>query len=256
MVSSETWNKVLQSLPVEVKSGEEFRDWLYRGGDADSKRSVVSYVEERIKSFTDNNGFLLHLDEKTWEELRALVKIRQLVLNALMVPTKEEVKLMSKLNDHLLYLSYKMYDKAVEMRKMLDNAGKKGDDYSIDATVDFEGYNDDAVKKLDNDDYYGSDFTTLLAILTGFCQKDQYTMKHILDISQELDRSDEEIESGLTDHDDTLDWHELSMYRLAFKDIHVCYALHALCFFLYYSVPYVLRMDDFSVRVSAVYAPI
>ena len=58
----------------------------------DTKRCIVESVEKRIKSIVGQQGvFLPHIDEKSWNVLKVLIKIRQTTLDEMMIPTEEEV---------------------------------------------------------------------------------------------------------------------------------------------------------------------
>ena len=67
----------------------------------DTKRCIVESVEKRIESIVGQRGvFLPHIDEKSWNVLKVLIKIRQTTLDEMMIPTEEEVMKMSRLNDN------------------------------------------------------------------------------------------------------------------------------------------------------------
>lgn len=67
----------------------------------DMKRGIVQNVEERIERIVGHRDiFLPHIDEKNWKIPKALIKIRQTTLDEIMIPTEEEIKRMSRLNDN------------------------------------------------------------------------------------------------------------------------------------------------------------
>lgn len=183
-------NNYLRRLPTTYKTDETFKEWLKEDADADTKRHIIYTVEKRIKNMVGTNVFIPHVEEKTWKRLEAFIKIRQVTLDELMQPTETEVIMMSELNDRLLRLTQQMYSKTFDMWKVLNDAGLKSDDYCVEATFDFDWNDEYAVKKLNNDDWYGSDFTTMLGILDRFDQANITTMKHIHELLQYFSMSE------------------------------------------------------------------
>lgn len=116
-------------------------------------------------------------------------------------------------------------------------------------------WNDEyAVKRLDNDDWYGSDFTTMLGIIGRFDQANITTMKHIHELLQNFGMSEEQARTELINSlDDGDTWTDGALFKPAFKDINVCYMLHAVCCHFHYSLADVLRMNNFTISVHAEY---
>lgn len=111
-------NNYLKNLPQDLKSDHTFKDWLHDEADMDTKRGVVMSVEERIQKIVGHRDiFLPHIDEKNWNVLKALIKVRQTTLDEMMIPTEEEIKMMSQLNDKLLDLTHQLYAKVAELWK-------------------------------------------------------------------------------------------------------------------------------------------
>lgn len=250
----------LQKLPDNSKSRQGFRDWqafkewLKTEADADAKRGIVREVERRIKRIAGNDYFIPHVDEKTWGRLKLLVEIRQIALDELMLPTPDEVRMMGELNDRLLDITRQLYRKAAEMWKVLNDAHLNTDDYCVEGAIDFSGDNESGIKKLDNDYWYGSDFNYMLWKLAQFDKADRRTMSHLHEILQNFGMSEEEAVKDCADFlDDGDTWTDGRLWNPAFKDITVCYLLHAVCCHFHYSLADVLRMDSFTVMVHAEY---
>lgn len=111
-------NNYLKDLPQDYKADHAFKNWLHDEADMDTKRSIVKSVEERIQRIVGHRDiFLPHIDEKNWNVLKALIKVRQTTLDEMMIPTAEEVERMGWLNDKLLELTHQLYAKVAELWK-------------------------------------------------------------------------------------------------------------------------------------------
>lgn len=247
-------NNFLRSLPTTYKADEAFKRWLKDEADAKTKRHIIKNVEKHIKDIAGTDDFIPHVDKKTWKRLESLINIRRVTLDELMEPTEEEVKMMSKLNDQLLNLTLQIYSKTFGMWKVLNDAGLNSNDYCIESAFDFDWNDEYAVKKLNNDDWYGSDFTTMLGILDRFDQGNITTMKHIHMLLQNFTMSEEKARKDLIDIlDDGDTWTDGALFKPAFKDITICYMLHAVSCHFHYSLADVLRMNNFKINVHAEY---
>lgn len=244
----------LRSLPTGYKAEEAFKRWVKSEADADTKRHIIVNVEKRIKDIAGTYAYIPYVDEHSWTQLETLIKVRQITLDELMQPTDGEVKMMGELNNRLLNLTQRMYSKTFDMWKVLNDAGLNADDYCIEATFDFDWNDEYAVKKLDNDDWYGSDFTTMLGVLDRFDQKNDTTMKHIHQLLQNFGMTEEQARKDLVDSlDDGDTWTDGALIQPAFKDITVCYMHHAVSCHFHYSLADVLRMNNFKISVHAEY---
>lgn len=246
----------LKNLPQDYKANQAFKDWLHDEADIDTKRSIVKSVEKRIKRMAGYRDLHLpHIDEKNWKLLEALIKVRQATLDEMMIPTKEEVEMMSRLNDNLLDLTHQLYTKMAEMWKVMNNSGlATDDDYCVEGAFDYEWEEEDAVLKLNNDDWYGSNFYYMLWVLGEFDKKDRHTMMHIHETLETFGEPEEKVMKECYDFlDDGDTWTDGALWKPAFNDIIVCYMLHAVCCHFHYSLADVLRMDNFAIRVNIEY---
>ena len=91
----------------------------------------------------------------------------------------------------------------------------------------------------------------MLWLLSEFDQRDTHTMNSIHEILQDFSMTEDETRKELIDtYDDGDTWTDGSLLSPAFKDITVCYVLHALCCHFHYSLADVLRMNGFSLAVQ------
>ncbi len=132
----------------------------------DTKRCIVESVEKRIKSIVGQRGvFLPHIDEKSWNVLKVLIKIRQTTLDEMMIPTEEEIKRMSRLNDKLLDLTHLLYAKVSELWKVMnDSELHLYDDYCVEGAIKYKWNDDRQALTFDNDGWYSSDFNSLAVL--------------------------------------------------------------------------------------------
>lgn len=246
----------LKDLPQDYKADHAFKNWLHDEADMDTKRGVVMSVEERIQKIVGHRDiFLPHIDEKNWNVLKALIKVRQTSLDEMMIPTADEVKMISRLNDKLLDLTRQLYAKVAEMWKVMnDSEVQLNDDYCVEGAIKYLWDEDRPALTLDNDGWYASDFNYMLWVLSEFDQRDTHTMNSIHEFQQDFSMMEDETRKELIDtYDEGDTWTDGALNRPAFKDINVCYVLHALCCHFYYALADVLRMNGFSLAVQVAY---
>lgn len=250
-------NKYLMNLPSGFDAKSSFREWLLEEAGPPGMRRIVQYVEQQVKevagAYPDIS--LPMVDASTWDRLRVLIEIRQMVLDELMIPTEEEVMRVGKLNDRLLGLTQQLYAKTFDLWKAMNDSGLElGDDYCAEGTIKYRWEEDRPVLTFDNDSRYGSDFNYMLWFLSEFDQRDSHTMKSIHEILQNFGVTEEEARKALVDtFDDDDTWTDGALLKPAFKDVTVCYVLYALCCHFHYSLADVLRMDSFTVMAHAEY---
>lgn len=108
------------------------------------------------------------------------------------------------------------------------------DDEEVESWVRFVFNDEDSVLKLKDDDYYGSNFTLMIKALAELYQsKGQERIIYTRD--------------GINRLDDGQSWIDapFGKWGAAFKDTVVCYAVHDLTNHKAYSVPDLLRLNDF-----------
>ena len=110
-----------------------------------------------------------------------------------------------------------------------------------------------SVLRLEDDEYYGSDFIRMAAILQE-TEKNKPGMADIFcNWSRLKDKSplssDAELECS-NDMDDGSTWAEGPLRNPKLEHIVVCHALHALCSHMNWSIPDVLRINDLSIEVK------
>lgn len=203
--------------------------------------------------------FLRRMSESEHDVIEDLMGVRYVVLNEMMLhPTPAEVERFRYQNDKLFKLTQECYAQFRNMWRTLFHTPYKVDDryrYEVEGVLRFEYGDDDAVVKMENDDYYGSDFQYMIHLLDELMSAGRCKMDTILNgVFGTFDGATEDgykqINNMLDDGDS---WDECSLHKPEFADICVCYAMHALHTHQDYSLPDILRMDDFVVKVHLQY---
>ncbi len=222
-------------------------------------------LEKKILGITgdplDYKHFTPFLDwgrnEANVEEVEELMSDRCFILNLLFDShcTQCEVERLEKINALLLKMSDRTYHRTADMARALMVMRKDGldDDYELEGKLVPVFDIPYSVLRLADDDHYGSDFVRMAAVL-------QETEKHkpgMADVSCCWSRmkdmspaaSDKELECS-NDMDDGRSWAEGPLLLPSLDHITVCYALHALCTHMNWSIPDVLRINDFTIEVK------
>mgnify|MGYP001633454234 FL=1 len=239
----------------------EILEYIREVATVDEKREVLQNVEQRVKRIVncdlDYSPSLRYLSENEHDVIDLLMGIRYVVLNEMMLhPTPAEVERFRYQNDKLFKLTQEYYAQCRNMWRTLFHTPYKVDDrycYEVEGVLRFEYGDDDAVVKLENDDYYGSDFQYMIHLQDELIYK--YKMDSLLNgvfgsFVGATEDGYKQINNMLDDGDS---WDECSLHKPEFADICVCYAMHALHTHQDYCLPDILRMDDFVVKVHLQY---
>ena len=227
-------------------------------------KQELARLERRILKFVnyvDGHGITPSLSDCTREkkeELEEMLVKRYVLLNKMFQCTPEEVDAFRKVNERLADLTRKMHAKAINVFRSVLREGydpEFDDDITVEATLRYV-YADEYASVIQEDalpNHYGSDFAHMLDILYDFfedsCWPDcawcraSYSLKYKPGMSAK--------EFGLEDFlDDGNSWAESWLRREEFEGIEVCHAVHDLCLHKHYSIPDLLRMNDFWIEVK------
>ena len=237
----------------------EILEYIREVATVDEKREVLQNVEQRVKRIVncdlDYSPFLRYLSENEHDVIDLLMGIRYVVLNEMMLhPTPAEVERFRYQNDKLFKLTQEYYAQCRNMWRTLFHTPYKVDDrycYEVEGVLRFEYGDDDAVVKLENDDYYGSDFQYMIHLQDELIYKMDSLLNGVFgSFVGATEDGYKQINNMLDDGDS---WDECSLHKPEFADICVCYAMHALHTHQDYCLPDILRMDDFVVNVHLQY---
>lgn len=207
------------------KGGRKFFRW------ASNKNAV-----ERVQELMSDRGFILSLlFEKHC--------------------TPSEVARLEKVNELLLDLTNRTYKRTANMaRKVLSTPREElDDDLTVEGKLVPEFDLTSSVLRLEDDAYYGSDFARMAAIL----QETEEYQPGMADVRCYLNQienytpatTDEQLGCANT-MDDGTTWGEAWLRIPPLEHITICYALHALVTHMNWSIPDVLRINDYKIEVT------
>lgn len=257
------WKKCLNRIENkgfdDDDANSEILEYIREVATVDEKREVLQNVEQRVKKIVnydlDYSPSLRYLSENEHDVIDLLMGIRYVVLNEMMLhPTPAEVERFRYQNDKLFKLTQEYYAQCRNMWRTLFHTPYKVDDrycYEVEGVLRFEYGDDDAVVKLENDDYYGSDFQYMIHLQDELIYKMDSLLNGVFgSFVGATEDGYKQINNMLDDGDS---WDECSLHKPEFADICVCYAMHALHTHQDYCLPDILRMDDFVVKVHLQY---
>ena len=149
--------------------------------------------------------------------------------------TEENLERLRQANSHLTNLTKRAYDRIGDIGAVkYYMADCEDDGYDVESHVRFIYQGDDSVLKLDDDDYYGSNFTLMIKALAElYIAKGQENIIYARLGKNRLDDDESWLEEPFCKWKDWL------------GDIIICYAVHDLTSHKAYSVPDLLRLDSF-----------
>lgn len=205
-------------------------------GFVDKHLVELKDIESRIKDIVGDSS-----DEDNWrreqpkfDEVRELLTKRWKLLNLMFMPSDENMSRFKELNSRLEALCRQLRERMLKLKQALPLVRDSDfdDDYEIEGELRFCYNDENSVLKLD-DDYYGSDFCRMIEIIDT-CNCDTYW------------ECIERMSPGSHILDDGVSWNEPPFYgRPEFDDIIICHAMHNLSGHMEYSIPDILRLNDF-----------
>ena len=225
-------------------------------------RERLKKVEAKLQAIFEENMIdwnIYNRPSYKCKQAERLLWQRKRLLDEMFVATPEEVVQFEQINTKLLGLTKQMYASAEEMlRKMatmsFDNDFE--DFISVSAKLEFDVMGGCPILSLENDEYYGSDFYSMFYVFdslyrvghlsksiewcSGCCQPLEY----------KAEMSSEEL--GLIDeNNDETSWYKADQPAAdKLKHLCVCHAIHDLSVDKPYSIPDILRMNYFEIRLN------
>ena len=226
-------------------------------------RTQVQKVEEKILAITGDNveyNMEWTRSQRKCEQVERLIWKRKHLLDKMFVATPEEVVRMEQVNNRLYDLTQKMYSRTESLYRKVMTATydpEFDDDVEVEGTLKFSANGHSSLLPMANDDYYGSNFYAMFFIINWLYTCDVLDLEEIEQCHCYLSPSDylpemNSKELGLTDDlNDGTTWYE-SVQPAADKLSHlcICHAIHDLSDHKPYSIPDILRMNDFCVEVK------
>ena len=202
----------------------------------------VEKIECEILALT-NDGTARCVSDDKGAYLVKLIEDRKNALDALFQATPNEVMRMDNLNDQLKAITRQMHERVAIAN---EDAAK----IFVDGNFEVEGrlnYNPNAagaIIQLENDDYFGSDFVKIHQVIDVLFDQGYLPIKcadfvRASDLVNNFD--DGNWETAYEDWQPQAD---------KFKYINICFAIHSLNAYHPYSIPDILRMNNFDITVT------
>lgn len=231
---------------------------MIRIKNPDKLRARLQRVEAKIKEIVNkrHNGYSWHMSPVQRDKIEFLLIDRSAYLDRMFLATPEEVKRFEDLNDKLIKMaddmrarSAMLWETMVGMKKMPEF----DDEYEVEGILKVQGWDDeDEVLKLPEDEYYGSDFQFMSEVLHEMVPECMCQARCLC--SSDLDhfkRGETDSNTAFTDTmEDGTTWAEGSLRHPALSHICICHPIHDICTHNPFSIPDLLRINDFKTTVT------
>lgn len=227
-----------------------------------SMKSFIHDIEADMLAITGDvldfrNRRIRDLSPDQFDLLDSLLLLRGWALNNLFEAhcSDEEVRRFTAINEKLYEMTENMYERARMVNEYLRTMPlhDKDDDIEVEARLRFWEDGASSVLELEDDEYYGSDFSRMIVLL-AIVDRDYKSYDEIerVDIYPKLAEGklisdDTEIKN---DMDDGTTWAEAWLRHPKLDHLIVCHAVHDICTHKNYSIPDLLRMNTFEVSVD------
>lgn len=211
----------------------------------DKLRQRLLATEVRLRSIAGDDPDILVREafssRRSLETIGKLLFKRCRILNGMFIGTENEMAHLRRVNDHLLKLRNKLHARTTMLANTIVKDPEFDDDYEVEGTLMIPYNDEDSVLSLEEDDLYGSDFRLMNSILDSYYRAlGQSSIGW--GISPDMDNF---LDDGHTWSDPPFDSEE-------FDNIVIGYALHDLCNHKHYSVPDIIRLNDFWAEAAIV----
>lgn len=206
-------------------------------GFASKYREELIAIERRIMDITGKSSdadYKWRTNHDEFNEVRILLTRRWKLLNLMFMPNDVSMNQFKKINLRLETLCKQLKERMLKLRQSLPLVQDPDfdDDYELTGEIRF-CYNDENSVLKSDDEYYGSYFCKMIDIIHT-CNYDTYW------------ECIERISPDSPILDDGVSWNEPPFYgRPEFDNIAVCHAIHNLSAHMLYSIPDILRLNDF-----------
>lgn len=204
----------------------------------------LSQIESRIIEIVGSDLDEFKYDELSKaekDEVKSLLHERRDILNEMFQPTEDNLAQFRKVNDELYWLTKALNErvkKIIAKKDILLDSPDFDDDYELEGSLKFVFNDETSICRLPDDEHFGSNFAVMIKTLY-----EVYSHSGIENIVT------------INEHHGPLDdgesWHEYPFNRFPeFKDFIICYAVHDLTDHKPYSLPDILRLNDYWSEVN------
>ena len=204
----------------------------------------IKEIEDKIKAITgsDIDGFDEWRDDTEKKEaVKILLRERQHQLNEIFIADERSLSHFKAINNRLYSLTCQLLKRTKAALKVLPSVMTDtdfDDDYNLEGTLRFTFNGEESVLKLEDDSRYGSDFTLMIKLISDISHG------HHEENIEELYPHSELLDDGVS-------WNEYPFRgRKEFEDVIICHAVHQLTDHQLYSIPDLLRLNDFWAEVN------
>ena len=224
------------------------------------KQDALALIERKIKHIAENIGFFneeditVRISDKDKFALYSLLVARRYLMDQMMgEPSKDYVERVSYQSDKLAILMAECLKQGTEMWNAVKNSSSfKANDYLQygEYVLEYKADSCQAVLALEDDDAYGSAFPFIHRLVytigeqTDLFDNNLMRKKLILDALADKDWEEEDLPSEVAS------WDESILFSQAFEGIKLCPAMLALHCSLPYSIPDIVRMNNFVINTS------
>ncbi|MDE6268267.1 MAG: hypothetical protein K2M04_04200 [Muribaculaceae bacterium] len=202
-------------------------------------KDKITEIETEIIAITggdveDYNEWAENANNRS--RVESLLKQRCELLNDMYQCTAENLERFSQINNHLTDLTTQAYDRISDVDYFVDNymIEYENEDRDLESWIRFIYQGEESVLKLDDDEYYGSNFVLIIKVLTElYIAKCQENIIYARIDKHNPDDGRSWIDKPL------LNWKDI------LNKIIICYAVHDLTSHKAYSVPDLLRLNSF-----------
>lgn len=258
-LSHHSINKTIMDLDAE-----DLADYIYQENNVDKKRALLLEVEAEIKKLMGEQEKgsldLRHIGAAQIEKIQDLIGTRSLILNRMFQATSQEIQRFESVNELLDSLTKKMYHRMANLYRTLIDSPKDesfDDDYVVSGTLKYVYNDEDSILILPEDGHYGSDFAYMIELIYYLLEDYNGGLPEIEECScnyspkNTSDMTDEQLHC-VDVWDDGVTWAEGHLRRPELEHIIVCHAIHDICTHKPYSIPDLLRLNDFWVEAHLV----
>ena len=220
--------------------------------------NILRITSDPIDKHNDTPFLDWYSDSHKVKRVRDMMAERKEVLDALFKIhcTDKDIVRLERINVLLLKLTNQAFHRTANYyRAFLAMPEKEKDTLGghVYGTLSPFYIKPSCVLRLEDDEYYGSDFMRMARILTRTekygCRLNTQLVRQGLSPEYIPSMTDEEL-GTINTLDDGVSWAEGPLQNPKFKHFTICYALHDLCTHMNFSIPDILRMNDFKVEVK------
>ena len=237
------WLTVSVDIPDGIRYGK-----LYR---------KLQKVERQIIKIAGDEeaGHRWWKDGRKEEQLEELLSNRCYLLNQMFVVTSDVVARMEEINTQLYNLTQKMYAQSARLyrRELAVAIDSEFDNIVVRGALYYCHNGENSVLQLSDDAFYGSNFNRMVELIHSVEAVEEIaSVCKYLDCGDVSESSDAKL--GFEDwSDDGTSWAEGWLRCKEFEHISICHAIHDLCTHKHYSIPDLLRLNNFVCEITVKY---